>query len=178
MNQKQAKIVSFVSLVLGMFGFICAVCISQGIALPFEEASVRTGTTVIVPIDIPVNIDTDQELSGLDGHPGWSCDGDSCSPASEPVRIPEITIAVKPPRPVSHKVLIAEASNPDVVHVSQSEKLSFESIRPGAARRRPAPVSRETPEEAREDGSSVEVLGGAVWATDEALEYDPMNGEL
>lgn len=175
MNQKQARVISFLSLVLGMFGLICGICISQGIKLPFEKTPVRIGSTVIVPIvptPEPVNIETEQELAS----------------APKPIHIPEITIVAKAPdkpiRSVPRKSFVAsnELPNvvhvPHVVHVPQSEKLSFESIRPGAARRRPEAVSKERAESARGDGSSLKVPGGAVWATDEALTYDPMNGEL
>lgn len=151
MNQRQSEIVSFLSLALGLFGIICGVCISQGIKLPFEKEprnassapDVRMGSTVIVALDTPVNIESDLELHAS----GHSCDGESCEFPSEP----------------------------EVIRVSE---IITGNMGPGAARRRPEAVSKERAESARGDGSSLKVPGGAVWATDAALEYDPMNGEL
>lgn len=61
--------------------------------------------------------------------------------------------------------------------ITKSAQSVRSAPRAGAARRRPPAVPGER-DSARKGSQSLTVPGGAEWATDEALRYDPMNGEL
>lgn len=169
MSHYQSKIISFVSTVLALFGLFAVTCVSQGIPLKSSE---RIGVTTMVPVipdDAPVNIESDLELA---------CTGSSCNIPENVLVLPEVNIVEKIPAKVAAVAPVVEAPKvPEVIRVPYVTRESFESIRPGAARRRPATVSKERVS-ARVDRSSVTVPGGAVWASDKALAYDPMNGEL